>query len=218
MKPQMNADERRSKNAAIRVHRRSSAVSNSVFVELVVLTIQDGHLRILGGLPAHRLQKAEPLDQAAQRLLKQEVIADHTYLEQLYTFAFRGGRVVVAYLALVRNARLKQPGRAWNTTHDLSEIASYGLKRLRNKITYTNLAFAFLPDRFTLSELQSTYEVVLERSVDKRNFRKKILSLDILTADGAVRRGGRPARLYRFTGPREVSFWPSFSPAAASRN
>ena len=210
MKPRINADERRSKNAAIRVHLRSSAVPNPVFLELVVLTIQEGHLRILGGLPAHRLQRSEPLDQAAQRLLKQEIVADHTYLEQLYTFAFRGGRVVVAYLALVRNAKLKQPGRAWHATGALSEVAAYGLKRLRNKITYTNLAFAFLPDRFTLSELQNTYEVVLERAVDKRNFRKKILSLDILTADGEVRRGGRPARLYRFTGPREVRFWPSY--------
>jgi 8-oxo-dGTP diphosphatase len=202
MKPQMNAE----------------AVSNSVFLELVVLTIEDGHLRILGGLPAHQLPRAKPLDQAAQRLLKQEITADHTYLEQLYTFAFRGGRVVVGYLALVRNAKLNQPGRAWHSTQKLSEVAAYGLKRLRNKITYTNLAFAFLPDRFTLSELQSTYEVVLERAVDKRNFRKKILSLDILTADGEIRRGGRPARLYRFTGPREVSFWPSFSPAGASRD
>jgi len=185
-------------------------VSNSLFLELVVLTIADGHLRILGGLPAHKLQRPEPLDQAAQRLLKQEVAADHIYVEQLYTFAFRGGRVVVAYLALVLNAELNQPGRAWRSTHALSEVAAYGLKRLRNKITYTNLAFAFLPDRFTLSELQSTYEVVLDRAVDKRNFRKKILSLDILAADGEVRRGGRPARLYRFKGPREVTFWPTY--------
>ena len=95
-------------------------------------------------------------------------------------------------------------------------MAAYGLTRLRNKITYTNLAFAFLPDRFTLSDLQSTYEVIFGKGLDKRNFRKKILSLDILGADGQARRGGRPARLYQFTGSREVSFLPSLGGGRSS--
>jgi 8-oxo-dGTP diphosphatase len=190
-------------------------------IQLVVLTIAEGKLRLLAsprGLPARMLSRAEPLDRAAQRLLRQEVSADHLYLEQLYTFAPRGGRVVVAYLALVRNARIKREGSEWheplpNLRHGQRTVAEYGLTRLRNKITYTNLAFAFLPDRFTLSELQNTYEVVQERSLDKRNFRKRILTMGILTADGVARRGGRPACLYRFTGPREVAFWPSFAPS-----
>jgi len=192
-------------------------------IELVVLTIEEGKLRLLAsrrGLPAHALRRAEPLDRAAERLLRGEVSADHLYLEQLYTFAPRRGRVVVGYLALVRNARIKHAGSAWHAAQPLPDlrngqhtVAEYGLARLRSKITYTSLAFAFLPDRFTLSELQNTYEVVQERSLDKRNFRKRILTLGILAADGVARRGGRPACLYRFTGPREVAFWPSFAPS-----
>jgi 8-oxo-dGTP diphosphatase len=189
-------------------------------IELVVLTIAEGKLRLLvssRGLPSRTLARAEPLDRAAQRLLREEVSADHLYLEQLYTFAPRRGRVVVGYLALVRNARTKGAGSAWHEPlpklrNGQHTVAEYGLARLRNKITYSNLAFAFLPERFTLSELQNTYEVVLERALDKRNFRKRILTMGILTADGVARRGGRPACLYRFTGPREVAFWPSFAP------
>ena len=118
----------------------------------------------------------------------------------------------------MRNAQIKRTGGAWHEPlprlpNGQHAVAEYGLTRLRNKITYTNLAFAFLPDRFTLSELQNTYEVVQERSLDKRNFRKRILTMGILTADGVARRGGRPACLYRFTGPREVAFWPSFAPS-----
>src|SRR6266404_5592374 len=151
-------------------------------LDLVVLTIVEGRLRILAcphGLPTRRMRHAEPLDRAAQRLLRQEVIADQMYLEQLYTFASNGGRVVVGYLALVRNAKIRRTGGAWHQAYRLPpfpngqrEVARYGLTRLRNKITYTNLAFAFLPERFTLTELQNTYEVVLERTLDKRNFRK----------------------------------------------
>jgi 8-oxo-dGTP diphosphatase len=190
-------------------------------IELVVLTIAEGQLRLLAspaGLPARKLRQAEPLDRAAQRLLREEVSADHLYLEQLYTFVLRGGRVVVAYLALVRNARLKRLNSRWCEPlpvlpNGQRAVAEYGLTRLRNKITYTNLAFAFLPDRFTLSELQNTYEVVQGRTLDKRNFRKRILTMGILSADGVARRGGRPACLYRFTGPREVAFWPTFAPS-----
>ncbi len=172
-------------------------------LQIVALTIEGGRLRILGGragLPAQKLESPSALDRSAERLLKSYLTADHLYLEQLYTFVFRGGRVVVAYLALVRNARLKPRGLTWQPAENQREVAAYGLKRLRNKITYTNLAFAFLPGRFTLSELQGVYEAIVGRALDKRNFRKKILSLDILAAEGEVRRGGRPARLYRFTG------------------
>ena len=199
-----------------------------VGLELVVLAIQDGQLRVLlgpQGLPGRALRGASlggvgPLDRAARALLRAEVAADQFYLEQLYTFAFpraSARRIVVAYLALVRNARLRRPGRAWLATGRLPRLSAeqrrvleYGLERLHNKITYTNLAFAFLPRRFTFTDLQRTYEVVLGRALDKRNFRKKILSLQVLAPDGQVRRGGgRPARLYQFTGPREVTTWPA---------
>ncbi len=187
-------------------------------LELVILTMEDGALRLLlgpRGLPRQTLRVSETLDEAARRLLGSEVAADHLYLEQLYTF----GTGRVAYLALVHNAHPRAKGRAWRRTRPLSilnreqrRVAAYGVKRLRNKIAYTNLAFAFLPGRFTLSDLQGAYEGVLGRCMDKRNFRKKILSLGILVPDGVAHRGGRPARLYQFTSARRVVFWPSLGP------
>jgi 8-oxo-dGTP diphosphatase len=189
-------------------------------VELVALTLEQNELRLLAGphgLPSCPAGRGQSLDRAARRLLDREVHADHSYLEQLYTFGFPGAvPVVVAYLGLLRQARPRLPGRRWTPAQSRAlnpaqqAVANYALTRLRNKITYTNLAFALLPDRFTLSDLQHTYEVVLGRALDKRNFRKKIRSLGILAADGQARGGGRPARLYRFTGPREVVFWPAF--------
>jgi len=189
-------------------------------VELVILTLEQNQLRMLvgpKGLPSCPAQRGRQFDATARRLLEREVHAEHSYLEQLYSFGFKPN-FVVAYLALVRQARSRRPQRTWLAVEQSARlgaeqraVSSYALTRLRNKITYTNLAFAFLPARFTLGELQQTYEVVLGRKLDKRNFRKKILSLDILSPDGQARRGGgRPARLYQFTGPREVVFWPAF--------
>lgn len=192
-----------------------------MLVELVILTLEQNRLQMLvgpKGLPSCAALRGRPLDDAARRLVGQEVRAGNSYLEQLYSFGFKPN-FVVAYLALVRQARAKRPQRTWVSAEQSARlgaeqraVAKYALTRLRNKITYSNLAFAFLPARFTLSDLQQTYEVVLGRKLDKRNFRKKILSLQILAPDGQARHGGgRPARLYQFTGPREVVFWPAFA-------
>jgi len=194
-------------------------------VELVIVTLEENQLRILvgpNGLPSCPPLRGRPFDDAARRLLDREVDAGNSYLEQLYSFGFKPK---VAYLALVREARARQTRRKWLPVErtvrlgaEQRGVARYALTRLRNKITYSNLAFAFLPDRFTLSDLQQTYEAVLNRKLDKRNFRKKILSLAILSPDGQARRGGgRPARLYQFTGPREVVFWPAFGSSFSAR-
>jgi 8-oxo-dGTP diphosphatase len=87
--------------------------------------------------------------------------------------------------------------------YDHGDIISYAHDRLKAKLTYTNAIFAFLPRTFTLTELQSAYEAVLGRELDKRNFRKKFLSLDLITETDEMKREGahRPARLYRFNTP-----------------
>src|SRR5258708_34981601 len=111
-------------------------------LELVVLTIAENRLRILvgpRGLPSRAVVSGEKLDRAAHRLLREEVSADHLYLEQLYTFTLSGGRAVVGYLALVRNARVRQAQSVWRAAQPLprlvngqKEVAHYGLTRLRN--------------------------------------------------------------------------------------
>ena len=82
---------------------------------------------------------------------------------------------------------------------DHRKILDYALERLRNKLEYTTVGFQLLPGKFTLTELQDVYEAILDKKLDKRNFRRKLALLKILKPVPEYRRGGqRPARLYRF--------------------
>ena len=83
--------------------------------------------------------------------------------------------------------------------YDHQAVVKAALARLRAKLTYTNLAYNLLPRAFTLGELQEMYEAILGRRLDRRNFRKKVLSLGLLRPLDRVRRGThRPARLHVF--------------------
>ena len=160
----------------------------------------------------------ERIEDAAERELREETAVEGVYLEQLYTFGEpsrdpRGRVVTVAYFAIV-GADVRQqthPGEeasdaGWFGVYDLPKLAfdhariiQYALQRLRYKLEYTALGFFLLPEEFTLSELQQVYEVVLQEHLDKRNFRRKILSQGILEYTAKLRYGDhRPARLYRF--------------------
>jgi ADP-ribose pyrophosphatase len=159
------------------------------------------------------------VEDAALRELLEETNVSKTHLEQLYTFGDRGrdprGRVVtIAHLALMRaqDAELKAStdasGVAWWPMSDLPplafdhiEIIDYAFQRLKYKIEYTAAAFNLLPDKFTLRELQNVYEVILEREIDNRNFRKKLLALEIVEEldEMTQQMSHRPARLYRFS-------------------
>ncbi len=138
------------------------------------------------------------------------------YVEQLYTFDTvardpRGHAVSVTYMGIGAGLEPKPSASTQNPTffpvndlpklaYDHAEIITYALERLRAKLTYTNAAFGLLPKVFTLTELQSAYEAVFGRTFDKRNFRKKYLSLELIEATNDMRQQGahRPARLYRF--------------------
>jgi 8-oxo-dGTP diphosphatase len=162
-------------------------------------------------------------DETTQDALRRAVHAkagvnlkDLGMLEQLYTFdtaAYdpRGHAVSVTYLGLckdispVSGPTVESP--AFFSVETLPELAyehadiiSYAHDRLRSKITYTNAVFALLPTLFTFTQLQSAYEAILGRTLDKRNFRKKFLSLDMIEGTSEYTKDGahRPARLYRF--------------------
>lgn len=159
------------------------------------------------------------LEDAATRELYEETNVSNVYLEQLYTFGNRGrdprGRVVtVAYLALLRQEGLElrastdASGVAWWPLSELPALAfdhehivSYGYQRLKYKIEYTPAAFKLLPQKFTLRDLQTVYEAILNKPVDNRNFRKKFLSSGVLQElDETSQEGSyRPARLYQFS-------------------
>lgn len=159
----------------------------------------------------------ESLEAAARRELKEETGIAEVYLEQLYTFGEPGrdprGRVIsVAYYALVKpnrytlEASTDAVGAAWFPVGELpvlafdhSLIVKTALKRLQAKVRYAPVGFELLPKEFALPELQAVYEAILERPLDKRNFRKKILSMGILAPLEKQRKGvGRSAQLFEF--------------------
>ncbi|TAN40505.1 MAG: NUDIX hydrolase [Nitrospirae bacterium] len=188
--------------------------------DLKILLIQRGLPPFEGkwALPGGFVQMDETLEEAAKRELKEETGIQDLYLEQLYTFGAIGRdpreRVVsVAYYALVnlRDHKLMAAtdarDAAWFSTDDLpplafdhSEIAGIALKRLKGKVVYEPIGFELLPMKFTLTQLQQMYEKILDRPIDKRNFRKKILGMDLLQEldEVQVDVSHRAARLYKF--------------------
>lgn len=201
-----------------------------VAVVVVILTVHEDDLRALlirrsadpfrefWALPGGVLSPGETLDRAAARKLLDETGVHDVYLEQLFTFGelSRGdgaGRgVAVTYFALVQHeaVRLRQSDTwqpAWHSVYGLPPLAfdnnavvDYAVRRLRSKLDYTNVAYSLLPRQFTLSELQQVYEAILDRELDKRNFRRRMLSLGVIKATGGTRMDGahRPAQLFAF--------------------
>jgi 8-oxo-dGTP diphosphatase len=160
----------------------------------------------------------EELEEAATRELLEKTNISDIYLEQLYTAGGVKrdplGRVIsVVYFALLNSNEItlktttKYKAIRWfpinelpQLAYDHSKMAQIAYERLKGKLTYTNIVYGLLPDCFTLSELQRTYEIILNRKLDKRNFRKKILSSKTLIATDKHRstNAHRPALLYSF--------------------
>ncbi len=202
----------------------------SVTVDCVVFGLDDEDLKVLlierdrepfagaWALPGGFVGPEETLEQAALRELAEETGVAKVYLEQLYTFGAPGrdprDRVItVAYYALVR--RLDHAPMAASDARsvgwfpvsrcpplafDHAEIVATARRRLQAKLRYQPVGFELLPRKFTLSQIQRVYEAVLERPLDKRNFRKKLLGTGVLTELDETQQAvaHRAARLYRF--------------------
>jgi 8-oxo-dGTP diphosphatase len=169
-------------------------------------------------LPGGFVRLDETVDEAAQRELREEAGVTDVYLEQLYTFGAldrdpRERVVTVAYYALAKlgdhriRAATDAMGVGWFGLDDLpklafdhADIVQQGHERLRGKVRYAPIGFELLPQRFSLTQLQRLYEIILGTALDKRNFRKKILAMDLLVETDEVEQGvrHRAARLYRF--------------------
>jgi 8-oxo-dGTP diphosphatase len=190
-------------------------------VQVVIFSIADDALQVLLAsgaegcwkLPGQPVGEQEPLETAALRAFQAQATRREAYLEQLYTYGdpgrVRGARIVsVVYFALLpaKGQRVPAAMRWFRVdslpalAHDHGEIIQYALRRLRYKLEYSAVGFELLPDEFTLSELQHTYEIILGERLDKRNFRRRILEADIIEETPRRRTGGegRPARLYRY--------------------
>ncbi len=170
-------------------------------------------------LPRASVSRFTSIDLQARDALRSHLGLPEQYMEQLYTLTVvESGvwRIVVSYVALISSPdELIAPASGrWELASALDQLIigdalvfEYALFRVRSKLDYTTIGFNLLPAEFTLSELQSAYETVLGRKLDKRNFRRRMSALGILTVTGSTRRDGshRPARLYRYRPDRDSS-------------
>ena len=199
----------------------------SVTTDIVIFSIINNDLKVLlvkrgvvpfkgkWALPGGFVKMEEDIEQCAKRELLEETGVTENYLEQLYTFGDpkrdpRGRVITVAYFALINAEKV-----SLNPTTDVSEakwfscsklpilsfdhkkIIDYALQRIKWKFEYTPIAFSLLPKKFTMTQLQKIYEIVFKKKFDKRNFRKKVLSFDILKQE-EIKKGVsyRPPQLY----------------------
>jgi 8-oxo-dGTP diphosphatase len=188
--------------------------------DLKILLIQRGYESFKGSwaIPGGFVNVDESLEKAALRELKEETGVQNVFLEQLYTFGdvHRDPRrriMTVAYYALVNlrdhtiKAATDASNAAWFSVDDVPRLAfdharivDTALRRLRGKVRYEPIGFELLPEKFTLTQLQRMYEMILEQDIDKRNFRKKILGMELLKEldEVQVDVAHRAARLYKF--------------------
>ena len=190
--------------------------------KLQVLLVKRGNEPFKGrwAIPGGFIRLSENLDNAALRILKEKTNVDNIYLEQLYTFGdplrYPNSRVITcAYFALIRSDDIKLSFDdtqgitevQWHEVYNLpilafdhKEIIEYSIKRMRERLEFCPSAFQLLPEKFTLTELQKSYELILDVKLDKRNFRKKVLTGSVLKELNEYTKVGskRPARLYSF--------------------
>jgi 8-oxo-dGTP diphosphatase len=199
-------------------------------VDIVVFALDEEDLQVMlverdlkpfagqWALPGGFVRVDESLENAARRELEEETGLKNIFLEQLYTFGDlnrdpRERVVTVAYYALVNfeghdvHASTDARNAAWFSVNDLPKLAFDHQKilktaheRLKGKVRYQPIGFELLPEKFTLRQLQHLYEVILDRKLDKRNFRKKVLGMEIVKETNEIETdvAHRAARLYRF--------------------
>lgn len=202
----------------------------SLAVDIVLFTIEDNKLKILlierseepfkdtYALPGGFVHKEETSKDTACRILKNKAGIDSMYMEQLYTFDTpnrdpRGQIFSVTYFALAPREEIKinktemsqnpqfiSIKKLPTLAFDHKDIIKYSIKRLQAKLEYTNVVHALLPRFFTLNQLQNAYEIILDQKLDKRNFQKKYLQLDLISPTKKMFTGARqrPAKLYEF--------------------
>lgn len=217
-------------------------IAPTLTVDAVLFQITNGALEVLlmkrpnepfkgeWALPGGYNAEGETTTAALHRIVAQktgvDIEKDLTYTEQLYTFDTvdrdpRGHAVSVTYMGCGRDIELRDGGahvafldvnNLPTLAYDHANIIAYARERLIAKLTYTNAVSAFLEKRFTLTQLQTAYEIIFNREFDKRNFRKKFLSLNLIHETDEMWRDGahRPAKLYEFNSQSLESLSRSF--------
>jgi 8-oxo-dGTP diphosphatase len=205
-----------------------------IAVDVVLLTIIDGELKVglikreedpyhgKHALPGRFVRYEESITDTARIAIesKGNIKANGIYLEQLYTFGDNLDRdtrirtISIVYYGLVKAEvidRQKESKFRWEPVYGLpplafdhADIIKSAVERIREKLFHTGIIFNLLPNEFTLSELQHAFEIVLNDSLDKRNFRKKMNEIYVLKDTRKTRMEGahRPAALYSYVKTR----------------
>lgn len=170
-------------------------------------------------LPGGLILEDESPEDAVKRDLEESTGLYLDYTEQLHTFGApdrdpRGQIITVAYLGLLKTSKFEQSQLSFNDAEakwfkldslpplafDHNQILQMAIHRLQAKVTYQPIGLNLLDEHFTFSELETLYTSLLNRAIDRRNFKKKIMSLQVLTQlDEKVKSEGRgrPGHLYK---------------------
>ncbi len=211
---------------------------NALSVDCVIFGFDEGELKALcikrkeepssgmWALPGGFVEPDESLDAAAMRVLSELTSIKDMYMEQVYTFGevnrYPLGRVIsVSYYALVKisdykiQATSKIEDVAWLPLSEIKElvfdhkaILQKALNTLKERVKFHPVGFELLPEKFTLTQLQNLYEVILGVQLDKRNFRKKLLGMDLIIKldESQVGVAHRAARFFKFD-PERYKEW-----------
>jgi ADP-ribose pyrophosphatase YjhB (NUDIX family) len=208
----------------------SNEIIEALSIDCLIFGFRDGQLDILlikhaegiskgkWALPGGWIQYNESVDEAANRLLKSLTGVENIYLEQLRSFGnierYPEKRVItIAYYALVNADHFElNPGftaseAKWfnikevpKLPYDHSEILAFGFNHLKHKVRHEPIGFNLLPKKFSLHQIQKLYEAILEKEMDKPNFRRKLLNMNLLVLCDEKQKdvSHRAANLYRF--------------------
>ncbi|MEE9440221.1 MAG: NUDIX domain-containing protein [Saprospiraceae bacterium] len=208
------------------------SVDNVIFglddLKLKVLLIQRNSEPFKGrwALPGALVNPDENLRDSPKRVLEELTGLREVYLEQVHTFGKvdrhpKGRVVTVAYYSLVNIHKVKPKAASfaskveWFDVFNISDLAfdhfeilNKCIKRLQDTVRIMPIGFELLPEKFTLSDVQSLYEAVLHKRLDKRNFRKKFLAMGILVDVNEYQKGvaHRPAKLFKFETKKYLEF------------
>ncbi len=199
--------------------------------DIAIFTIQEDKLKVLlikmkkapytsyWACPGGLVKANEDIEKAAERILTEKTGLKNVYLDQFYTFGKVDrdpfGRVVsVAYLALIPSDHLRLTTSSeyedvkWfdvkalpDLAYDHKQVVRVAIETLKHKLENTNIVYSLLSEHFSFSDLQKVYEIILDKKMDKRNFKRKVLSLNLISESKKKRVGeaNRPAQLYHFT-------------------
>lgn len=202
----------------------------NITVDNLIFTLHDSKLKVLlvkynrglatnkWGLIGHWVRNDENLEDAASRVVKKTTNVDDLYLDQLGAFGnvgrYPAGRIItIAFYSLIRHeeTNLISGENAleceWFDVYNLPElmfdhadILTAALNYLKYKVRHEPIGFNLLPEKFTLLELQETYEAILNKKLDKPNFRRKIQKMNLLIncKEKQKKVAHRAATLYRF--------------------